>query len=51
MTSTETFGATGIMLARNRGTPCRHQVGSLTQGSNYYLIDPRKFTLSAVLRY
>ena len=28
-----------------------NQVGSLTQGSNYYLIDPRKFTLSAVLRY
>ena len=28
-----------------------NQVGSATQGSNYYLIDPRKFSLSAVIRY
>lgn len=28
-----------------------NQVGSQTQGSNYYLIDPRKFTLGLSLRY
>ncbi len=31
MTSTESLGTTGLMLARNRGTPCYHQVGSLTR--------------------
>ena len=28
-----------------------NQVGGLTQGANYYLIDPRKFTLGLTVRY
>jgi len=31
MTRTEAFGTAGLMLARNRSTPCFHQLGSITR--------------------
>jgi 4-amino-4-deoxy-L-arabinose transferase-like glycosyltransferase len=38
MTKTEPFGTIGLMLARNRGTPCRHLVGSITRDRNGQMI-------------